>query len=272
MTAKALSGKRVLLTRSREDSHATAALLRERGAEPVVLPMIEIHPPADPTPLVRAVSRLRYDYDWVAFTSGNGVHRMWSAITAQGLDARAFGDVKLAAVGPGTGQALEAHGLRADVVAKEFRGEGLADAMLHAIQGRPARVLIARAMNARDVLPDALRGAGCSVDVVAAYATRPASSERVAELVAMLAPPAGRSGVDAATFASSSAIDNICDLLGPRAAELLAHVKVASIGPLTTATAERRGVRVDATATEFTVAGLVEALEAVFRSGSFRDG
>ncbi len=147
---------------------------------------------------------------------------------------------------------------RADVVAKEFRGEGLADAMLEAIRAIPAppRVLLARAARARDVLPEALRAAGCRVDVVAAYETRAPSSETVEALSAEL--EAGT--LDAVTFTSSSTVDHLCDLLGPAAAEWLRRVRVASIGPITTETARARGVRVDLTASVYTVSGLVRAL------------
>ena len=265
-----LFGKRVLVTRARAQAGSAAAILRERGAEPVVLPTIEIGATGDPRPLEHAVARLAGDardgrsaYDWVAFTSSNGVEHTWREVLRQGLDARAFGRAKIAAIGPGTASSLELHGLRADVVAKEFRGEGLATEMLRALGelGAGVRVLLARAKHARDVLPDALRAAGCHVDVVPAYETRPVARERAAELLDLLA--AGR--IDAVTFTSSSTVDSLCELLGARAGELLRPLRVASIGPITTKAAEGRGVRVDVTAHEFTVLGLIDALEASFR-------
>ena len=262
-----LSGKRVLVTRAREQAASTAALLRERGAEAVVHPTIAIHPPADVAAAARAIVTIG-TYAYVAFTSANGVERAWQAIVERGGDARAFASSKIAAIGPGTAQALEAHGLRADVVAKEFRGEGLAAAILAAMPPDPAsrRVLLLRAQVARDALPDALRAAGCVVDVVPVYETRPAPAEVAGAIASALA----RGGLDAVTFTSSSTVDNLCDLLGPSAAADLARTRIASIGPITTATAERRGVRVDVTAREYTVRGLVDALEASFASP--RDG
>jgi uroporphyrinogen III methyltransferase/synthase len=253
-----LFGKRVLVTRAREQAGGTASLLRELGADPWVVPTIELGPPADPQPLAHALRELRGGgYDWAAFTSANGVDRTWEALLAAGADARAFGGVRLAAIGPATAHALEAHGLRPDVVAREFRGEGLAAAILDEAFARPSsRVLLARAAKARDALPDALRAAGHRVDVVAAYETRPASGDAAEALAAELG--AGR--VDAVTFTSSSTVENLCDLLGPRAPALLALARVASIGPITTETAASRGVRVDVTAESFTTAGLVEAL------------
>jgi len=254
-----LFGKRVLVTRAREQAGSTAALLREHGADPVVVPTIAIRAPENQGPLVQAIAALRAGaYGWVAFTSVNGVERTWEGLSAQGGDARAFGVAKLAAVGPATAAALERHGLRADVMAKEFRGEGLAEAMLAAIASGPPspRVLLARAARARDVLPEALRAAGCRVDVVAVYETHPPSGETVDALARAL----HGGSLDAATFTSSSTVDNFCDLLGERAPELLRRVRVASIGPVTTDAARARGVRIDVTAHEYTVSGLVQAL------------
>jgi uroporphyrinogen III methyltransferase/synthase len=197
-------------------------------------------------------------YAWVAFTSANGVERTWAALVASGHDARAFGSARLAAIGPATARALDQHGLRADIVAKEFRGERLAEELLEAVlaSGESQRVLIPRAARAREVLPEALRAAGCKVDVVAAYETHPPPRETVLNLVREL--EVGH--VDAVTFTSSSTVDNLCDLLGPRAAELLGSGRIASIGPVTTDTARARGLRVDLTAREYTVQGLVRAL------------
>jgi uroporphyrinogen III methyltransferase/synthase len=258
-----LFGKRILVTRAREQAGGTAALLRDLGAEPWVVPTIDLRAPADPGPLARAVEELRRGtYDWVAFTSANGVERTWDALVAAGADARVFGGAQVAAIGPATARALEVRGLRPDVVAKEFRGEGLAAGILEAIARapRPSRVLLARAARARDALPEALRAAGHRVDIVAAYETHPAS----ADVVATLAGELERGRVDAVTFTSSSTVENLCDLLGPRAPALLERARVASIGPITTDTAVARGIRVDVTAQQYTVAGLVEALAASY--------
>ncbi|MDP9000954.1 MAG: uroporphyrinogen-III synthase [Myxococcota bacterium] len=252
-----LFGKRVLVTRAQDQASVTATLLRDCGAEPLVVPTITIHPPSDRAPLARALSSLRSGaYAWVAFTSANGVERVWESVEAEGGDARTFGASRLAAIGPATARALERHGLRADVVAKEFRGEGLADEILHALAGAKAKVLLARAARARDALPEALRAAGCVVDVVAAYETHPPPRETIEALVDEL--DAGR--VDAVMFTSSSTVQNLCDLLGGKAPELLERVRIASIGPLTTDAALSRGLRVDVTAATYTVPDLVRAL------------
>lgn len=258
-----LFGKRVLVTRAREQASAMADLLRDRGAEPVVVPTIAIHPPSDPAPLEAALRRLvGGDYDWAIFTSANGVERTWEALGRAGADARAFGRSRLAAIGPATARALAGHGLVADVVAKEFRGEGLAEALRAAapVAGSAAsrpRALLARAARARDALPAALREAGWEVEVAAAYETRAPAPDAVGALVRAIE---GR-GVDAVVFTSSSTVDNLCDLLGPAAGRLLSAVRVASIGPVTTGAAVARGLRVDVTAAQYTVPGLVQALE-----------
>jgi uroporphyrinogen III methyltransferase/synthase len=250
----------VLVTRAGEQAGSAAALLREEGADVLVVPTIAIAAPGDPVPLAKAIGELRAGaYAWVAFTSANGVERTWEAIEAAAGDAQVFGSARLAAVGPATAQALAGHGLRAAVVAVEVRGEGLAEAMLAAMKREGevgGRVLLPRAARARDVLPAALRAAGCTVDVVAAYDTHPVTGAAVEALAVEL--EAGR--LDAVTFTSSSTVDNLCDALGPRAAGLLARVRVASIGPVTSDTARSRGLRVDVEARESTVPGLIRAL------------
>ncbi len=255
-----LSGKRVLVTRATEQSGGVAELLRERGAEPVVVPTIVLRPPVDPGPLGEALRRLRSGgYEWVVFTSANGVLRTWEALGA-GADARALGGARVAAVGPATARALAVHGLVADLVAREFRGEGLAEALLaepRAAGLPPPRALLPRAAKARDVLPAALREAGWEVDAVAAYETHPPGPEVAADLARRFEAR----GIDAVVFTSSSTVDHLCDLLGVRAPALLSGVRIASIGPVTSATACRRGLRVDVTAPESTVPGLVQALE-----------
>ncbi len=260
-----LFGKRVLVTRPAGQAAATAELLRRRGAEPVELPAIALFPPPDPA-CVAAAARGLDGYDVVAFTSENGVVAFFRELDAQRRDARAFGRARVAAVGSGTAAALLARGVRADIVPTDFRGEALADAILAdpavaaAISRGAARILVPRALVAREVLPERLRAAGCEVSVVPVYETRPTSADRRAELARRLEARE----VSAVLLTSSSTADSLCDLLGPRAAELLARVVVASIGPITTATAEKRGLTVAVTATVSTTAGLVDALERHF--------
>jgi uroporphyrinogen III methyltransferase/synthase len=254
-----LFAKRILVTRAERQADATARLLRQLGANPVVMPAIEIVPPSDKVPLERALAKLRGGaYSWVAFTSANGVHETWRTLVESGGDARAFGRSCLAAIGPATARALELNGLRADVVAHEHRGEGLAAELLEALasSGSEVRVLLPRASKARDVLPRMLTEAGVRVDVVPAYETRSPAERDWADLAECLEG----SRIDAVLFTSSSTVESLCEGLGDRAAALLARVRVACIGPVTTDTAIARGVRVDVTAREYTVLGLVSAL------------
>lgn len=255
--SKPLFGKRVLVTRAQEQSSELARKLREAGAEPLQVPTLEIHPSPEPEALARAAREAR-GYDWVVFTSGNGVARFFEELDRQGLDARAFGAARVAAIGPGTAASLRARGLRPDLVPEVFRGEALAEALL-AASPRP-RVLLPRARVARDVFPDAVRAAGGSVEVVAAYETRTPGDDARAALRERLAAR----DVDVITFASSSAVENLLALLGDDAPALLAGLTLASIGPVTTATAEKAGLRVAVTASSSTLDGLVEALEAHF--------
>jgi uroporphyrinogen III methyltransferase/synthase len=256
-----LSGRRILVTRTADQGKKTVGMLRERGADPILVPTITIGPPEDPARVARAARELA-SYAWVAFTSENGVRAFFDALAREGLDARAFGTSRVAVIGPGTATALAEHGLRADVVAKEFRGEGLAKAMLEALGGaKGKRVLIARAKQAREALPEALSAGGCEVDVVPVYETHPAPGVS-ARITGMLD---GRE-LDALTFTSASTVHAFCDALGDNAPALVAKsgAIVASIGPITTEAAIARGLEVHATAAAYTIEGLVAALELAF--------
>lgn len=249
-----LFGRRILVPRPEHQAPDTADAIRERGAEPVLFPLIEIDDPPDPAPLDSALSALE-TFDWVLLTSANGVDRVFSALLRAGRDARAFGSAKVGVIGPKTGRELEKHGVVPDVVAQEHTGEGLAKEVL---ASSPKRVLIVRALVARDALPDLLREAGAIVDVVAAYETRLASPERAARLVSMLET----GEVDVVTFTSSSTVQSMAELLGDRMVTLLGNPTVASIGPITSSTLRDFGVEPDVTASVYTVDGLLEALEA----------
>lgn len=253
-----LFGRRLLVPRAEKQARETAGLIRAKGAEPVIFPVISIEPPPDPSLLRNAVQALA-DYDWVVFTSSNGVNCFFDALSAAGRDARALGAARLAAIGPKTSAALKLRGLIADLVAEEYVGESLAQSIL----ARGARrVLIPRALKAREALPEQLRSGGVEVNVVPAYQTCPVGAERKAEFASWL-----RAGsLDAVLFTSSSTVSAVMDLLGPEASELLSHTTVASIGPITSKTAQDCGLRVDVCASVYTVDGLLEALEGHFVS------
>ncbi len=236
-----LFGRTVVVTRARAQASSLVARLRELGAETVELPAIAIDDPDDGgAALADAAARLG-SYDWVAVTSPNGARRLLAACR----DARAFGPARVAAIGPGTAAALAEGNVVADLVPDRFVAEGL----LEAFPDPPAgggRVLLARATEARDVLPETLRERGWDVDVVAAYRTvrgRPTDAE-----LASLAR------ADVVTFTSSSTVVNFL------AATDVVPPVVACIGPITAATAREHGLDVAVEAEVHTIDGLVDAL------------
>ncbi|MCS6902339.1 MAG: uroporphyrinogen-III C-methyltransferase [Myxococcales bacterium] len=262
---KPLFGKRILVTRAREQASVFAHRLREEGAAPIELPTIEIHPPPDPEALARA-ARSVSTYDWLAFTSANGVARFFDALDCQGLDARALAGVRVAAVGTGTAASLRERGVKADLIPAEFHGEALARALLafpRPPTSRPwPRVLLPRAMVARDVFPETIRAAGGEVDLVVAYETRPPGESTRDQLRTLLQARA----VDLISLTSSSTVSNLLSLLGGEGLPLLAGVKLVSIGPVTTATAEAAGLSVAATASPSTLEGLIDAMKRAIAS------
>ncbi|HEY4105281.1 MAG TPA: uroporphyrinogen-III C-methyltransferase [Polyangiaceae bacterium] len=253
--SRPLFGKSLLVPRPAAQGVATAAAIRARGANPVLLPAIEIRAPRDRAPLDHAIANLG-SFAWVLFTSANGVEHFMRALGEAGRDARAFASAKLGVIGPKTASALSAHGLRADAVADEFVGEGLARAVLaHSV---PGRVLVARALVARDALPELLRQAGADVEIVPVYETVNSA------LGEALRARFEKSELDVALFTSSSTVSAVVDALGANAAEILARVTVASIGPITSQSLAEQGIQVDVVASAFTVDGLLDALEAHF--------
>jgi len=239
-----LFGRTVVVTRAREQASALRVRLEQLGATVLELPTITIEPVDFLLPSFDT-------FEWLVLTSENGVHALFDrGLSPAGLDARALAPVHVAAIGPGTADALARRGVRADVVPERFVAESLLDAF-----PRPtapgARVLVARAEHARDVLPDGLRRLGYEVEVLPVYRTVPAPAPE-ADLARV------RDGmVDAITFTSSSTVANLCDALGaPPAPQPL----VASIGPVTSETARARGLTVHAEADPHTIDGLVDAL------------
>jgi uroporphyrinogen III methyltransferase/synthase len=251
--AQPLFGKRILVPRPSDQARDTAAKIRDHGAEPVVFPVIEIGDPPDLERLRRALSALTR-YDWVLFTSANGVERFFAELERAGRDARALGAARVGVIGPGTKAALSRRGIIADAMATEFVGEGLARAVL---ERGVTRALLARALVARDALPELLREAGAEVDVVPVYATRRASPEKAEALRELFET----GGLDTVLFTSSSTVEGVMALLGPDAPALLSRVTVASIGPVTTETARSAGLTVSVTAADYTIDGLLDALE-----------
>ena len=252
-----LAGRRVLVTRPRAQSAGLCDRLRALGATPVVFPTIEIEAPANPAALDAAI-KAAADYDWIVFTSVNGVEAFWDAVqreerAGQTRQGPKFG-TKIAAIGPATARALAERGVTA-IVPAEYVAEALA-AALGEVSGQ--RILLPRAEVTRDVLAFELRRRGAIVDEVAAYRTRLAMPDAAA--VAEL-----RRGVDVVTFTSSSTVRSYMALLhrlglppfDPRPLTVC-------IGPITSATAREAGLTMDATAAVYTVEGLLEAVKTLF--------
>jgi len=244
-----LHGRRVVVTRARAQASGLAATLRGLGAEVVELPAIRIEPRIDGDE-VRKVAAALGIYELICLTSPNGVRLLFEAMENAGLDARALAGVTVAAIGPGTARALAERGVLADVVPERFIAEGLLDALEdEEIAG--ARVLVARAAEAREVLPDALRERGAEVDVVALYETvREQPDEAEIERA---------QSADYVTFTSSSTVTNLVEALGDR---FPSKARVVSIGPVTTETAQAAGLQVDVEAERHDIDGLLAALMA----------
>jgi uroporphyrinogen III methyltransferase/synthase len=237
--AQPLHGVTIAVTRARAQASGLAGRLRALGADVVEAPAIRIRPLDGPAP---DLSR----YDLVCLTSPNGVALLFERLLAAGLDARALAQTTVAAIGPGTARALREHGIAADVVPERFVAEGLIEALAGTTV---TRALIARAAQARDVLPDALRAGGAEVDVLSLYET---VSEPLTD-----AQRRALSDADLVTFTSSSTVrfffEQAGDALGP-------GTRLASIGPVTTETLRERGREPDLEATRHDIDGLVEAI------------
>jgi uroporphyrinogen III methyltransferase/synthase len=245
-----LFGRRVVVTRSRPQASELSERLRALGAEPIEVPSIRIVDPADGgVALRRAAAELAAGrYDWVVFTSANAVGRLLDLLP----DARAFGQARIAAIGPGTAAALAEGRLVADLVPARFVAEGLLEAFPEAPSGG-GRILLPRAAVAREVLPEGLVATGWAVDVVEAYRTvsEPASSAVVAEVEA----------ADAICFTSSSTVSGFL-----AAVDRVVPPVVACIGPVTAEAARDAGLDVTVVAKEHTLSGLVGALADVFKN------
>ena len=228
-----LFGKRVLVTRSRNQASALSRILADEGAEPVELPTIQISPIEDNPPLDSAIASLG-TYAWVIFTSANGVEAFFSRARTLGHDARAFAGVKVGAIGPATGKALEKQGIRADLMPTEYVAEALVQAMdAHYLTG--AKVLLPRADIGRHDLAEGLAELDARVQQLPVYRTVMPQESR--ELALDLLKDGG---IDLVTFTSSSTVNNLLDLLNGDGG-LLGTPVVACIGPITAKTASGKG-------------------------------
>jgi uroporphyrinogen III methyltransferase/synthase len=256
--ARPLFGKRVLVTRPREQSAELCDALATFGAEPIEAPMIRIEPPENPAPLLEAAERAG-QFDWIVFTSGNAVQAFMQALLSGDQDLRALKGPKLCTVGPGTAERLTTYGIKVDLVPTEFRAEGVVQALVAQRSLAGANVLLPRADIGRELIADELRAAGAVVTDVVAYRTviEDVQREGDPDVYGMLL----ERKIDVVTFTSGSAVRNFAKVYGTeQAVDLLRHTEVATIGPLTTQAAEQLGIRVSIQPTAYTITGLVEAI------------
>jgi uroporphyrinogen III methyltransferase / synthase len=247
-----LFGQRIVVTRPAGEADDSAGVLEGSGAEVLVAPTVEILPPADYAEVDRAIGRLD-DFDWLVFTSGNGVRHFLDRLGALGRDLRALGPLKLAAIGPATAEALADYRLRADLVPESFRSEALAEALAPRVTG--LRVLLARADRGRTILRDELEKVA-RVEQIAVYRNADADAlpaavlERIAE-----------GSVDWITLTSSAITERLHALLPEESRRRVGReIRLASLSPVTTATADRLGWPVAAEAGTYTWDGLVDAI------------
>ena len=256
---KPLFGKKVLVTRAREQASVLTDGLAKLGADCMEAPAIKIVPPASYEPLDAAIACIQ-EYDWLIFTSVNGVEHFFARMAAAGLDTRAI-KAKVAAIGSPTAARLKGYGIVADIIPAEFRAEGVIEALKPHITPS-MKVLIPRALVARDILPEKLTELGACVNVAPAYRTVTGDTDGQ-ELAAALA--AG--SIDLVTFTSSSTVTNLLELLGQDGARLVAKAKVACIGPITAETCLAHGIKPDIIAEEYTIKGLIEAITTLYGIG-----
>ena len=248
-----LFGKTVLVTRAREQASALTSELEALGAQCIEAPAIKLVPPESYGELDEAIQKLN-TYNWLIFTSVNGVEYFFNRLHETKRDSRALGHARIAAIGAQTAAKLKEYGILADIVPLEFRAEGIVEALTGRIEPEMS-VLIPRALVARDILPEKLREMGAKVDVVPVYRTLVGDTDGN-----MLAGKLKSGEIDLVTFTSSSTVTNLLDLLGSQGAELLKKAKVACIGPITAATCLEHGITPETIAEEYTIKGMVQAI------------
>jgi len=249
-----LLGQTVVVTRTRQQASELAERLEALGADVRILPTIRIEDPEDFDPLDEAL-RDAGTFDWIVFTSVNGVERVFDRLWQRGGDVRDLKGVKLAAIGPATAEALQSRGLRVECVPELYRAEAVVEAFGRLGETADTRFLLPRADIARPALVDGLRQLGAEVVAVDAYRTV-LEAEPDPELLADLAD----GQVDWVTLTSSSTARNFARLVGERLEHIGAGVRFASIGPITTQTALEVGLRVAVEAKAYTIDGLVDAM------------
>lgn len=250
-----LFGARVVVTRARAQASGMARSLRGLGAEVIEFPTIRVEEPEDRAPLDRAVAALA-EYDWLLLTSANGVEKVWASLRRAGRDARALAGVEVCALGPATAAALKRRGVVPELVPERYVAESVVEALAGVGGLEGAKLLLASAAGARSVLPDSLRRLGAHVVEVAAYQTVPDGSG-----AAGVRRRLEEGSIDLVTFTAGSTVRNFVELVGVK----LGGAKVATIGPVTSATARELGLPVHLEPGEYTVPGLIRTVREYWR-------
>jgi uroporphyrinogen III methyltransferase/synthase len=251
-----LFGRRIVVTRAREQASALSERLRACGADPIEFPTIRVETPEDGYAALDAAVEQLDHYDWIVFTSTNAVGRVFERLTDAGRDVRAFGRSRVAAVGSATVEALASHGIIADFAPTEFVAEAIIEQFPEPLVGR--RILLPSAAGGRTLLADTWRGRGVNVDVAVAYRTAIVTEgqDAIRDLLV-------RRNVDAVTFTSSSTVRNFVEAVGG-SGTVPAETRLVAIGPITAQTCRELLREPDAIAVRFTIDGVVDALIRTF--------
>ncbi len=255
-----LFGKRIVITRARAQASSLVSKLSRCGAQCIEIPTIKIAPPEDITPLKNSIEHIN-QYEWLIFTSVNGVKFFFDTLYGMGKDVRILGHLKFACIGPVTKERLKDHGIISDVLPETYRAESVIKAF-SAVDIKDKKILLPRAKKARTILPEELARMGGIIDEVVAYETLLDRDKKEA-LINLLK----KSKIDVVTFTSASTVSNFISLLDSNdRKELLKNVVTASIGPITSKTARSLGIEPEIEAGEFTIQGLVDSLLAYYDS------
>ncbi len=253
--ARPLFGKRIVVTRPREQAADLVEALEQLGANVIEAPTVRIVPPDDYGPLDEACANVG-SYDWLVFTSANGVDSFFHRLQASPLDVRALTGVRICAIGPGTAERLSRHCLKVDLMPAEYRAEAIVEGLRATGDLHGKRFLLPRADIARELLADELRRSGAEVTEVTAYRSVPVE-ENEPDVYRLLLDKT----VDVMTFTSASTVRNFVRRYGQEAvADLLSSVAIASIGPVTAEAAQQCGIRTTIMPDEYTIPGLVRAI------------
>jgi uroporphyrinogen III methyltransferase / synthase len=255
-----LFGKRIVITRARAQASSLVSMLTRLGAHCIEIPSIQIVPPQDLDPLRKSIEEIN-KYDWLVFTSVNGVKFFFDTLFDMGRDVRVLGHLKFACIGPVTKERLRDFGITSDILPQTYRAESVIDAF-SMVEIKDKKVLLPRAKKARTILPEELTKMGARVDEVTAYETR-LDDEGKEELISLLES----NEIDAVTFTSSSTVSNFMSMLESKdTKKLLKNVVTASIGPITSDTARSLDIEPAIEAKEYTIQGLVDSLLTYYES------